>query len=89
MIMLVLAAIGLLSAFLSGLVGMGGAIINYPMLLYIPNALGLAEFTANQISGMIALQVFIAALTGLTTLRNDRVIRRPLLLFNPSIICLV
>ncbi len=29
--------IGFIGAFISGMIGIGGAVINYPMLLYIPS----------------------------------------------------
>ena len=34
-------AIGFVGSFISGMVGIGGAIINYPMLLFIPSLLDL------------------------------------------------
>jgi len=43
-----LFAIGFIGSFISGMVGIGGSIIKYPMLLYIPPALGFAAFTARR-----------------------------------------
>ena len=50
--------IGFLGWFISGMVGIGGSIINYPMLLYIPVALGFAAFTPQEVSAISAIQVF-------------------------------
>ena len=52
--------IGLVGSFISGMLGIGGAIINFPMLLYIPAMLGVGHFTAHQVSGITAIQVFFA-----------------------------
>lgn len=35
-----LIIIGVIGALLSGMLGIGGAIVNYPMILYIPPMLG-------------------------------------------------
>ncbi|WP_139489349.1 sulfite exporter TauE/SafE family protein [Brevibacillus dissolubilis] len=75
-----LIAIGFIGAFLSGLLGIGGAIITYPMLLYIPAALGVIHYTPHQVSGMIALQVFAATLSGVLSLRRERLIHPGLVL---------
>ena len=52
--------IGFVGSFISGMVGIGGSIIKYPMLLYIPPLLGMAAFTAHEVSGISAIQVFFA-----------------------------
>lgn len=70
----ILLMIGFVGSFISGLVGIGGAIINYPMLLYIPAALGVTAYTAHQVSGIIAIQVFFATLAGVISLRKDKLI---------------
>lgn len=51
--------IGIVGSFISGMLGIGGAIINYPMLLYIPVAIGVGHFTAHEVSGITAIQVFL------------------------------
>lgn len=57
--------LGLISSFLSGLFGIGGAIINYPLLLFIPAVLGMAQFTGQEVSAISMFQVFFASLAGI------------------------
>lgn len=51
--------IGFIGAFISGMIGIGGAVINYPMLLYIPSLVGVMSLTAHEVSGIGAIQVFL------------------------------
>ncbi|BCJ88280.1 sulfite exporter TauE/SafE family protein [Effusibacillus dendaii] len=69
-----LFVLGFIGSFLSGMLGIGGAIINYPMLLYIPAALGVGSFTAHEVSGILAVQVFFATLSGVLALRKEKLI---------------
>ena len=62
--------IGFIGSFISGMLGVGGSIINYPMLLYIPAALGVAHFTAYEVSGITAIQVFFATIGGVWAYRK-------------------
>lgn len=41
--------IGFAGSYVSGLLGIGGSIIKYQMLLYIPPLLGFTAFTAHDI----------------------------------------
>jgi uncharacterized protein len=80
-LLVTLFLIGFVGSFISGLLGIGGAIINYPMLLYIPAALGVATYTAHQVSGMIAIQVFFATLSGVLALRRENLINYKLVAY--------
>ncbi|TYP70034.1 sulfite exporter TauE/SafE family protein [Paenibacillus methanolicus] len=62
--LLVLFTIGWAGAFLSGLVGIGGSIVNFPLLLYVPPALGFVAFSAHEVSAIGAVQVLFATLSG-------------------------
>ncbi|MGB8954081.1 MAG: sulfite exporter TauE/SafE family protein [Tumebacillaceae bacterium] len=73
--------IGLIGSFLSGMLGVGGAIINYPMVLFIPPMLGVGSFTAHEVSGMIAVQVLFATLSGVLALRREKLINYRLVAF--------
>ncbi|MGF9910125.1 sulfite exporter TauE/SafE family protein [Brevibacillus porteri] len=73
-LVITLFVIGFAGSFISGLVGIGGSIIKYPMLLYIPPALGFVAYTAHEVSGISAVQVFFATLAAVWTLRKDRLI---------------
>ncbi len=62
--------LGFVGSFFSGMLGIGGSIINFPMLLYIPAALGLAEFSAHEVSGITAIQVLFATIGGVWAYRK-------------------
>ncbi|GAX89835.1 sulfite exporter TauE/SafE family protein [Effusibacillus lacus] len=76
-----LFVIGFIGSFISGLVGIGGSIIKYPMLLYIPPALGFAAYTAHEVAGISAVQVFFATLSGVLALRNEKVMNYKLVAY--------
>jgi len=76
----VLFAIGFFGSMISGMVGIGGSIIKYPMLLYIPAALGFASFSAQEVSAISAVQVFFATLAGMFAFRKGGYINKPLVL---------
>lgn len=62
---LVLVGIGAVGAFLSGLLGVGGAIIMIPMLLYGPVLFGFGPYPMAAVGGMTIAQVLAASLAGL------------------------
>lgn len=66
---LTLFLIGFSGSFLSGMLGMGGAIINYPMLLFIPPLIG-AEFSPQEVAGISMVQVFFTTLAGVLSYRK-------------------
>ena len=72
--------IGFIGSFISGLVGIGGTIVKYPMLLYIPPLLGFPAYTAHQVSGISAVQVLFAAMGGLWAFRKGGYLHKPLIL---------
>lgn len=73
--------IGFLGSFISGMVGIGGSIINYPMLLFIPAALGFAAFTPQEVSAISAIQVFFASLMGMLVFRRGGLLNKALVLY--------
>lgn len=73
--------IGIIGSFISGMLGIGGAIINYPMLLYIPAALGVASFTAHEVSGITAIQVFFATMGGVLAYRKGGYLNKTLITY--------
>lgn len=77
---LTLFAIGFVGSLVSGMVGIGGSIIKYPMLLYIPPALGFAALSAQEVSAISAVQVFFATLAGMFAFRKGGYINKPLVL---------
>lgn len=78
---ILLFIIGFIGSFISGMVGIGGAIINYPMILYIPALFGFASYTAHEVSGITAVQVFFATLAGVWAYRKSGYIEKTLVLY--------
>lgn len=62
-----LVVLGLGGAFLSGLLGLGGAVVLIPLLLYVPPLLGLPPFGMAEVAGMSIVLVLASAATGLVT----------------------
>lgn len=73
--------IGFIGSYLSGMVGIGGSIVKYPMLLYIPPMLGLAALTPHEVSGINAVQVFFATLSGVWAYRKGDYLNKQLILY--------
>lgn len=73
--------IGFIGSYISGMVGIGGSIIKYPMLLYIPPLFGLAAFSAHEVSGISAVQVFFATLGGVWAYRKGGYLNKTLITF--------
>jgi uncharacterized protein len=73
--------IGLVGSFISGMLGIGGAIINFPMLLYIPVALGVGHFTSHEVSGITAIQVFFATIGGVWAYRKGGYLNKTLIVY--------
>jgi len=81
---MVIFSIGLIGAFVSGLLGVGGSVINYPLLLFVPAALGVASFSAHQVSGMTAITVFFSTIGGLLAYRKGSCLNRKVILYMGS-----
>ncbi len=73
--------IGFIGSFISGMIGIGGSIIKYPMLLYIPPLLGLTAFTAHEVSGISAIQVFFATIGGVWAYRKGGYLNKTLIIY--------
>ena len=78
---IVIFLIGFIGSFISGMIGIGGSIIKYPMLLYIPPLFGLTAFTAHEVSGISAVQVFFAAIAGVWAYRKSGYLNKSLILY--------
>lgn len=77
--LLMIFVIGLIGSLLSGMLGIGGAIVNYPMLYYIPILLGFAGVSAHEVSGIVAIQVFFTTLSGVITYRKGGYLNKSLI----------
>ncbi|MBD1222493.1 sulfite exporter TauE/SafE family protein [Virgibacillus halodenitrificans] len=73
--------IGFIGSFISGMVGIGGSIIKYPMLLYIPAMLGLSAFSAHEVSGISAVQVLFATIGGVWAYRKGGYLNKTLIIY--------
>lgn len=80
--------IGFVGSYISGMVGIGGSIIKYPLLLYIPPLFGLAAFSAHEVSGISAVQVFFATIGGVWAYRKGGYLNKSLILYMGSAILL-
>ncbi|KGX90451.1 membrane protein [Pontibacillus marinus BH030004 = DSM 16465] len=81
MFLLTIFLIGFAGSFVSGMVGIGGSIIKYPMLLYIPPLLGFTAFTAHEVSGISAVQVFFATIGGVWAYRKGGYLNKTLIIY--------
>ena len=63
------------------MVGIGGSIVKYPMLLYIPPMLGLMAFTPHEVSGINAVQVFFATISGVWAYRKGDYLNKQLIIY--------
>ncbi len=77
---LVVFLIGFVGSFISGMLGIGGSIIKYPMLLYIPPMLGLVAFSAHEVSGISAVQVLFASIAGIWSYRKGGYLNKSLII---------
>lgn len=60
----IMLLIGVFGGFISGLVGVGGAIIIYPAILLLPPLFGAPAYSAYIASGLASSQVFFSTLSG-------------------------
>jgi uncharacterized membrane protein YfcA len=75
-----LGALGLGGAFISGLLGVGGAIVMIPLLLYVPPLLEVGALDMKEVAGVTMVQVFAAAMSGVVAHRRHRAVHDELVL---------
>lgn len=76
-----LLLIGFAGSFISGMLGVGGAIVNYPILLYVPPLVGMVAFTAHEVSGITAIQVFFSSIAGVWSYRKSGYLNKKLIIY--------
>jgi uncharacterized membrane protein YfcA len=59
-----ISILGLITGFLSGLLGIGGGIIMAPLLLYLPPLFGFAPLTMHTVAGLTIVQGLVACISG-------------------------
>ncbi|PZL22869.1 sulfite exporter TauE/SafE family protein [Staphylococcus aureus] len=79
-VIIVMLVIGILGGFISGLVGIGGAIVIYPALLLLPPLFGLPTYSAYIASGLTSSQVFFSTLSGSLKAYKNKNFSRTLIL---------
>ena len=73
-LILTLALLGAGGGFVSGLLGVGGGVVMFPLLYYVPPLFGLERLHAQTTAAMVICQVFFSALIGgMAHLRSGRV----------------
>jgi uncharacterized membrane protein YfcA len=60
-----LFGLGLTGAFVAGLLGVGGAMVMIPLLLYVPPLLGVGKLSLKAVAGITMVQVVAATLSAL------------------------
>jgi len=81
MFIITIFLIGFIGSYISGMLGIGGSIIKYPMLLFIPPLFGLAAFSAHEVSGISAVQVLFASIGGVWAYRKGGYLNKTLILY--------
>jgi hypothetical protein len=78
---LLLVTLGFGGSFLAGLVGIGGAIVMIPLLLYVPPILGFATLGIRTVAGITIVQVVAGSLAGLAGHARSGAVDRGLVLW--------
>lgn len=67
--------LGAAGAFVAGLLGVGGAVVMIPLLLYVPPLLHVGQLDMKLIAGVTMVQVFVAAMSGMLAHRRAQAVR--------------
>lgn len=78
---LTLFVVSLLGGFMSGLLGLGGAVVLIPLMLTIPPILGVGDLSMKTVSGLSMIQVLFSSLSGLIIHKKNKFIHFESLLF--------
>ena len=73
-----LVGLGLGGAFVSGLLGVGGAIVMIPLLLYVPPLLDVGRLSMKAVAGVTMVQVLVAATSGMIAHRRHQAVNAEL-----------
>lgn len=66
--------------FLSGLLGIGGGIVMFPLLHYLPEAFGLVNIPVKDVTGLTMTQGFFASLSAMLFYNKQRLVNKELVL---------
>jgi len=79
--LITLLFLGLGGGYLSGLLGLGGAIFMIPLLLYVPPLLGVGQLDMKQVAAISMVQVLSASLSGLIVHKKNKFVSTSILLY--------
>ena len=79
--LITLLFLGLGGGFLSGLLGLGGAIFMIPLLLYVPPLLGVGLLDMKQVAAVSMVQVLSASLSGLIVHNKNRFVSKSIFIY--------
>jgi uncharacterized membrane protein YfcA len=71
---------GSIGGFFSGLLGIGGGIIMFPLLFYIPPLFGFEAIAVKNITGLTMVQGFFASLSAILFYRKENLVNKSLAL---------
>lgn len=77
-LLIFLAAVGASVGFLSGLLGIGGGIVMFPLLLYVPPVAGLGGIDVKSVTGLTMVQGFFSALTAMLYYYKNALVNKTL-----------
>lgn len=69
---------GSVVGFFSGLLGIGGGILMFPLLLYAPPVFGLGPIGVKSITGLTMIQGFFASLSAMFFYKKHNLVNKPL-----------
>jgi uncharacterized membrane protein YfcA len=80
-IFVLIGGLGLLTGFLSGMLGIGGGIVMAPLLLYVPPLFGFEPLPMRTVAGLTIVQGLVACVSGALSHRKFRMISERLSLY--------
>jgi uncharacterized membrane protein YfcA len=80
-IYILIGGLGLVTGFLSGLLGIGGGIVMAPLLLYVPPLFGLEPLPMKTVAGLTIVQGLLACISGAISHRRFRFVSDRLSLY--------
>jgi len=78
---LTLFIVSILGGFMSGLLGLGGAVVLIPLMLTIPPILGVGDLSMKTVSGLSMIQVLFSSISGMIIHKKNKFIHYESLLF--------
>lgn len=74
-------ALGFFGSFLAGMLGIGGSVVLYPLLLFVPPLVGVGIFSAHEVAGIGAVQSLFASVSGALAYKKGGYLNKPLILY--------